>query len=270
MALIPSLYTLYGQGGDNFSEAQIGVSMRMIGHQILLAVGDSSSRVLPVTRLSEHAFRIQFEREIPISPDSLVSIVKRRLEMFDYATSYVVSVKDCAQPADIYSFEISQRGNRELIPCKGRVLPQNCYFIDITMNAGKKGGGVNSSALLLAGLIVVAGGYFYLNKRTTVSESEVLTFGNSLLTLQTQTLRVGSKSYSLTNKEFKLMSILAANCNKPVKRQQLQKQIWEDEGVIVGRSLDMFISRLRKYLKNDASLKIENLRGEGYQLMELS
>ena len=66
------------------------------------------------------------------------------------------------------------------------------------------------------------------------------------------------------------MSILAANCNKPVKRQQLQKQIWEDEGVIVGRSLDMFISRLRKYLKNDASLKIENLRGEGYQLMELS
>ena len=47
---------------------------------------------------------------------------------------------------------------------------------------------------------------------------------------------------------------------------RLQKEIWEDEGVIVGRSLDMFISKLRKKLEADPNIKIVVIRGKGYKL----
>jgi DNA-binding response OmpR family regulator len=46
----------------------------------------------------------------------------------------------------------------------------------------------------------------------------------------------------------------------------LQKEVWEDEGVIVGRSLDMFISRLRKKFEKDPLVKIVNIHGKGYRL----
>jgi DNA-binding response OmpR family regulator len=46
----------------------------------------------------------------------------------------------------------------------------------------------------------------------------------------------------------------------------LLKRVWEDEGVITGRSLDVFISKLRKKLKNDPSVQIVNVHGKGYKL----
>jgi DNA-binding response OmpR family regulator len=46
----------------------------------------------------------------------------------------------------------------------------------------------------------------------------------------------------------------------------LQKEIWEDEGIIVGRSLDVFISKLRKKLENDSAVKLVNIHGKGYKL----
>jgi len=52
----------------------------------------------------------------------------------------------------------------------------------------------------------------------------------------------------------------------PHQRSRLQKEIWEDEGVIVGRSLDMFISKLRKKLELDPNINIVVIRGKGYKL----
>jgi DNA-binding response OmpR family regulator len=54
--------------------------------------------------------------------------------------------------------------------------------------------------------------------------------------------------------------------NEAIERNRLQKEIWEDEGVIVGRSLDMFISKLRKKLEPDPTIKIAVIRGKGYKL----
>jgi DNA-binding response OmpR family regulator len=51
-----------------------------------------------------------------------------------------------------------------------------------------------------------------------------------------------------------------------VERSRIQKEIWEDEGVIVGRSLDVFISKLRKKLELDERVKIVVIRGMGYRL----
>jgi DNA-binding response OmpR family regulator len=54
--------------------------------------------------------------------------------------------------------------------------------------------------------------------------------------------------------------------NQTIARTRLQKEIWEDEGIIVGRSLDMFISKLRKKLEFDPNIKITVVRGKGYKL----
>ena len=67
-------------------------------------------------------------------------------------------------------------------------------------------------------------------------------------------------------KEAKLLSIFATRQNDLISREELLKKVWEDDGVFTGRSLDMFISKLRKKLKNDPCVQITNVHGKGYKL----
>ena len=62
------------------------------------------------------------------------------------------------------------------------------------------------------------------------------------------------------------MAIFVANPNQIIKRDELTKRVWEDNGVIVGRSLDTYISKLRKKLKDDDTIKLINVHGVGYKL----
>ncbi|WP_394341510.1 winged helix-turn-helix domain-containing protein [Albibacterium indicum] len=70
----------------------------------------------------------------------------------------------------------------------------------------------------------------------------------------------------LTRTETRLLLIFALSPNETIERSRLQKEIWEDKGVIVGRSLDIFISKLRKKLEFDPSVQIVVVRGKGYKL----
>ena len=81
-----------------------------------------------------------------------------------------------------------------------------------------------------------------------------------------QYLTYNSEQIELTSKESKLLYIFASTPNEIIDRNRLQKEIWEDEGIIVGRSLDVFISKLRKKLENDSTVKLVNIHGKGYKL----
>jgi len=74
------------------------------------------------------------------------------------------------------------------------------------------------------------------------------------------------KIIDLTRTETRVLRIFALSPNEAIERSRLQKEIWENEGVIVGRSLDVFISKLRKKLELDPNLKIVVIRGKGYKL----
>jgi len=63
-----------------------------------------------------------------------------------------------------------------------------------------------------------------------------------------------------------VLQILAGKPNSIIERDSIQKEVWENEGVIVTRSLDMFISKLRKKLIADELVKIVNVHGKGYKL----
>lgn len=71
---------------------------------------------------------------------------------------------------------------------------------------------------------------------------------------------------SLTDKECKILELLNNNFGELIPRETLMQQVWFNEGVITGRSLDMFISKLRKKLSHDPALKITNVHGKGYRL----
>jgi two-component system, OmpR family, response regulator len=81
-----------------------------------------------------------------------------------------------------------------------------------------------------------------------------------------QQLMMNDEVIGVTNKEAKLLQLFSSNINQVISRDAIQKAIWEDEGYFVGRSLDVFVSRLRKILSPDPSINIVNVHGVGYKL----
>ena len=76
-----------------------------------------------------------------------------------------------------------------------------------------------------------------------------------------------SESTELSGKETELLLLLFNNENKTLEREFILNQVWQDTGEYVGRTLDVFISKLRKKLEADPSLKIINIRGVGYKFV---
>lgn len=74
----------------------------------------------------------------------------------------------------------------------------------------------------------------------------------------------------LTQREAELLKFLADNRNQVVKRSVILEKLWGEDDYFLGRSLDVFISRLRKYLKNDERLRIENIHSVGFCLHDVA
>ena len=94
-----------------------------------------------------------------------------------------------------------------------------------------------------------------------------IAIGNLLFFRDSQQLLAGSSIILLTAKEAKLLHVFANAQQEMIDRDQLMKEVWEDEGVIVGRSLDMFVSKLRKKLQADPRISILYVHGKGYKLV---
>lgn len=78
-------------------------------------------------------------------------------------------------------------------------------------------------------------------------------------------LNLENNSKRLTQKEADLLRFLIEHKNQVLKRSMILERLWGENDYFLGRSLDVFISRLRKYLKKDSSLKIENIHGVGFK-----
>jgi DNA-binding response OmpR family regulator len=80
-------------------------------------------------------------------------------------------------------------------------------------------------------------------------------------------LSLQNKQLELSSKEAELLNLLLSSANSTVEREHMLKTVWGDEGNYIGRTLDVFISKLRKKLEGDANIKIVNIRGIGYKLV---
>jgi DNA-binding response OmpR family regulator len=91
-------------------------------------------------------------------------------------------------------------------------------------------------------------------------------FGHFRFDMANHRLESPEGKRQLTHREAELMKVLCLNRDTIVKRDDLLMKVWGDDHYFASRSLDVFISRLRKYLKSDPSVKIENIHNVGYRL----
>jgi DNA-binding response OmpR family regulator len=95
--------------------------------------------------------------------------------------------------------------------------------------------------------------------------SKSMTIGNYDFFPDDLTLSMNGNARTLTLKEAELIRYFASNSNKVLSRNEILENIWGSDDYFLGRSLDVFISRLRKYFKDDPNIKITNLHGIGFR-----
>ena len=91
--------------------------------------------------------------------------------------------------------------------------------------------------------------------------------GKFLFDTQRQILSLGDKQAKLTTKECELLTMLCAHSNDVLERELALKTIWIDDNYFNARSMDVYITKLRKHLKDDPSIEINNVHGKGYRLI---
>ncbi len=101
---------------------------------------------------------------------------------------------------------------------------------------------------------------------TMVVEQAVVTIGSFILDFNNLILKNEMDQVRLTQKEAELLKYLVINKNNILRKEQILKDIWGNDDYYLSRSLDVFISRLRKYLNPDTSITIENIHGIGFRL----
>lgn len=262
------------------------VALRMIGHEIMLLAGDSTSRILPITK-ENNQYRIQFESEFVFNSDDLVSMVSGIVKKTGIASNYIVEVEACKTAEIVYSFEMNYLAKSDIIPCSGRVQPKACYNVLFTIveegilnndligaiDDNEKQPNAESSFGIYIGVLVLMlmmlSAYFFMRKKSNkeIVNPNVIALGAYQFDKHNTELIINHQKIELTSKEADLLLLLYNSANTTVERDVILNMVWGDEGDYIGRTVDVFISKLRKKLEFDSKLKIVNVRGVGYKLV---
>jgi two-component system response regulator VicR len=95
----------------------------------------------------------------------------------------------------------------------------------------------------------------------------LLQIGKYLFDYNKRILHIDSQELRLTTREADLLKLLSENANQIVYRTDALKQIWKDDNYFTARSMDVFIVKLRRYLRHDKSVEIVNIHGTGFKLI---
>jgi DNA-binding response OmpR family regulator len=101
-------------------------------------------------------------------------------------------------------------------------------------------------------------------KRAGKEEPDEVKLGQLQVSFHELMVSDGNNSYNLTPRESDLLRYLIENPNKLLTREQILEELWGENDYFLGRSMDVFISRLRKYLQAEPSISLETKRGMGF------
>lgn len=107
-----------------------------------------------------------------------------------------------------------------------------------------------------------------LGKQDNSSNTEAYTIGRYHFSFKNLTLSIDGENQLLSYKEAQLLKMLVDHQHAILDRKAALDYIWGDDSYFNSRSMDVFISRLRKFLKRDPQIKIVNIRGKGFKLIE--
>lgn len=260
--------------GTSFAR-HVNLALRRTAHNLLRQQGDSTSRIAPVQQIDERTFAIRLEK--PFAYDGIPTLLQESLELHKISIPYDVAVLDCTHGEVELGYTFYDLKTPEGVACNGRVQEAGCHILQITFNVpvtasiGMWWAGV--LGFLLAGLM---GLVWYRTEGHKVSpknpeptpapENSLLYVGQTIFDPANQSLRVADRQQTLTYRETKLLRLFAEHPNQLLERDFILKSVWGDEGIIVGRSADVFVSRLRKLLHHDPTLRLASVHGVGYRL----
>lgn len=270
---------------------KINLALRQTAHRLLQEAGDSTSTIAPIQQTNDNVYVVKLEHAF--NYDTLPIFLQNSFKEHGIQGQYDVAIWDCDYKALILgysSFDVEKNKN---VPCSGRQQTGvNCFNFTVTFTQTSPFlvenasfwfilGGLSALCLATVGYFF----YFYANKKqknvasntdfntdlntpsnaVEPSETHLIYIGKTIFDTHNQTLTTEGNTQKLTEKESKLLELFSKNQNILLDRDLILKEIWADEGVLVTRSVDVFVSRLRKLLKDDASLKIANVHSRGYR-----
>lgn len=263
------------QVSSQLESTHVNIALRETGDRLLDIAGDKTSNIAPVVHKGAQKWLLQLEHRF--NYDSLPGILRKALLRQGIRSDYNVSVLRCKDGELMLGYTASTFELEGEVPCGGREINTDCLNIQVAF-LQKEIPQPNPWKARFLGLSVflflaAIGNVFYLRKihQPAVDDSpleeevNLLRFGQSSLDFSNQKLWVKGQSKDLTFREAKLLHYLVQNANQVLDRERVLEAIWQDEGMLVGRSLDVFVSRLRKLLKEDDSIKINSVHGVGYR-----
>ena len=256
------------------SSGHIKVALRSVGHQLLLLENDSTSLVKPIEQTNATTYKLSFERSFQIDPEVLNATIDNVFKSKLNIHNYLVEVVDCTSNEVAYSYVTTAFKDEDIVPCSGRVLPNDCYTILVMLTEIPEKTSSTKTiifyilvTLVLAFLVLVFYSKYASYKREQQEEQNTNYIGHFKFYPDQLILVKEAEEIQLSNKECELLALFVAKPNEVIKREELTKKVWEDNGVVVGRSLDTYISKLRKKLASDASIQLINVHGVGYKLV---
>ncbi|GAB3557524.1 winged helix-turn-helix domain-containing protein [Spirosoma fluminis] len=276
------LFALFAQltpsiGENSYSAEKVNLALRRTAHHLLTEAGDRTSQIPPVQQPKPGTFLIQLGRTFTYN--RLPVLLDQSLKLHGIKGNYDVAVLDCQKGNLLLGYNFRDLTTDEPVPCVGRQQTSTCYTVQLTLLKTEAPTqpvatwGLFAFGFLLAGLLFTAW------RRTTPTpqvhvvnsptpskpEHQPIRFGNSSFDLANQTLTLGAARHELTYREAKLLHLFVRHLNQLLERDFILKSVWEDEGIIVGRSVDVFVSRLRKLLQDDPAVRIVAVHGVGYR-----
>ena len=275
--LFVQLTSINTSPGQTRSSEKVNLALRRTAHHLLRAAGDSTSRIAAIEQPNPQTYRLRLDHAFDY--DRLPGLLQASFRVHRITDLYDVAVLNCATGTVELGYSAIDVAGNQSVPCGGRSIQASCYVLQVTfarppatVSPPTNAWPLLALAGVLAGLVVIS---WRQQQRTTppqlvpekiADNPNLLWFGQSCLDVLGQTLTAGTHQHSLTYREAKLLRVLASHANQVLERDQILKLVWEDEGITVGRSVDVFVSRLRKLLQDDPTIKITAVHGVGYRL----
>jgi hypothetical protein len=266
---IVTAVNLFDEPNEKLIQQQSVLAMRAIGDGLLKHDNDYSTPVPPIESISQATLRLEFDNPIAIDPNHLVDLFISHLTP-EISLQSIVTVLDADTEQIVYGFEINHQEEMD-IPCLGRILPKANYLLEVNFydqTAIQLGPSiVPSLSLAGASFLFTLFGFSLLKRKKSESGGghHYKVNGIKLDLGLSQVIAKGAR-IQLTDKECQLLAILMKHAGKLVTRERLLDEVWLQKGVVTSRSLDMYISRLRKKMEVLPNVEIANQHGKGYVL----
>lgn len=261
-------------------ELEVNLALREIGHRLLLEQGDSTSAIPPVVFEKDRGFYLKFGGALDY--ERLQELLEETFQSKGLPSTYSLALFDCDTDVLMLGYSTREVKPRDLpseVSCVGRDELSNCYHLAVNFPAQAE---KEDTFLLVAAIVPIVvlllGGFWWWKQTQPVrpilglievveeARTPMYQLGPLRFEPENQTLLGEGEPQRLTFRESKLLDLFCQNKNQLLTRESILEFVWGDEGVMVGRSIDVFVSRLRKKLKAADNIKIASVHGVGYRM----